>query len=234
MLCNVGAYRLSTGAGALCWNCDLANLDLHGGFAASSRLVSGIRVEWRSMSGPEVRRPGSATTETSVPPVAPATPSVLQSNILPLGAFAALLLAAATLILLVPSGAGSSTLKCYDSAGNYEPCGTRASASAARADSRTAAVHRPPGWIVSALYRPSSEQPGWETADQPVNPITNAPVNSATNLPAARRSGRKHLASACGRRLMPCFFSAVRRGITHLASAAGAMGPARAAAREHL
>lgn len=179
------------------------------------------------MSNREVRRPGSATAETSVPPAAPATHSALQIKILPLGAFAALLTVAATLILLIPSGPGNSTLKCYDSAGNYEPCGTQASASPVRSESRTAAVHRAPSWIGTALYNLSSEKPNWEAASE-------QPVNSAINAPAARRTTRKHLASVCGRRLMPCLFSAVRRGITHLASAAGTMGQARAAAREHL
>lgn len=184
------------------------------------------------MSGPEVRRPGSATTETSVPPAAPGTHSALQSKVLPLGAFAALLTAAAILILLIPSGPGNSTLQCYDGAGNYEPCGTQASASPARSESQTAAVHRAPSWIATALYKPSAEKPSaekpnWEAAG------TEQLVNSAISAPTARRTTRKHLASACGRRLMPCFFSAVRRGITHLASAAGAIGQARPP-REHL
>ena len=178
------------------------------------------------MSGQEVRRPVSATAETS--PAAPATHSALQSKILPLGAFAALLTVAAILILLIPSGPGNSTLKCYDSAGNYEPCGTRASAPPARSESRTAAVHRAPSWIATALYNASPEKPNWEAAG------AEQPVNSAINAPTARRTSKKHLASACGRHLMPCFFSAVRRGFTHLASAAGTMGQARAAAREHL
>ena len=180
------------------------------------------------MSNRELRRPSLATAETSVPPAAPATQSGLQSKILPLGAFAALLPVAAVLILLIPSGPGNSTLKCYDSAGNYEPCGTQASASPVRPASRTAAVHRAPGWIATALYNLSSEKPNWETAG------VEQPVNSAISAPAGRRTTKKHLASVCGRRLMPCFFSAVRRGITHLASAAGTMGQARAAAREHL
>lgn len=179
------------------------------------------------MDDRQVRRPSSATAETSVPPAAPATHSVLQSKILPLGAFAALLTAAAILIVFIPSGPGNSTLKCYDRAGNYEPCETQASAPPARSDSRTAAVHRAPSWIATALYNPSSEKPNWEMAG------AEQPVNSAISAPTARRTTKRHLASACGRRLMPCFFSAVRRGITHLASAAGAMGQARPA-REHL
>jgi hypothetical protein len=186
------------------------------------------------MNGREVRRPNRDTLETVVSPAAAPPSSVLHGKILPLGAFAALLMAAATLILLMPSGAGNSTLQCYDRAGNREPCATRASASPTQSDVRTAAVHRPPGWIASALYEPATEKPGWNTAaaDPPANSTAAAPVNPEVSAPAVRRAGRRHLAATCGRRLMPCFFSAVRRGITHLASAAGTMGQARA--REHL
>lgn len=179
------------------------------------------------MNGRPVRPSGSGAAETAIPPAAPATHSVLQSKILPLGAFAALLMVAAILILFMPSGAGNSTLRCYDSAGNYEPCGTQASAPPAQAHSRTAQLHRTPSWIVAALYRPNWETPTWET------PAVEQPVNSAASVPAAHRSTKKHPAPACGRRLMPCFFSAVRRGIIHLASAAGTIGQARPA-REHL
>ena len=187
------------------------------------------------MSDRAVMRLATDPAATVIPSPAPATHSVLHSKILPLGAFAALLAVAASLILLMPSGAGNSALKCYDRAGNAEPCGTHASTAPARFDSRTAQVRRPLGWIASALYQPAAEKPAWEMAalDPPVNSATNAPANSAANAPAARHSGRKHLASVCGRRLMPCFFSAVRRGITHLASAAGTMGQGRWA-REHL
>ena len=186
------------------------------------------------MTDRPVRRPGSDPAEPVTPPPAQATHSVLHSKILPLGAFAALLTVAAVLILLMPSGAGNSTLKCYDSAGNYEPCVTRASAASARSHHRAAQVSRP-SWIKAALYEPSWEKAIWEspTADQPVNAAAGEPVNSAASIPVARHTSKKHLASACSRRLMPCFFSAVRRGFTHLASTAGAMGPPRYA-REHL
>jgi hypothetical protein len=185
------------------------------------------------MTARPVRRPGSDPAQPVAAPPAHTPHSALHSKILPLGAFAALLTAAAVLILLMPSGAGNSTLKCYDRAGNDEPCVTRANTAAARPDGATARVHRPPGWIKAALYEPSWEKPIWETPDQPVNATAGAPANSIASVPAARRAGKRRLASACGRHLMPCFFSAVRRGITHLASTAGAMGPARSA-REHL
>ncbi|HZR59863.1 MAG TPA: hypothetical protein VFA80_02745 [Xanthobacteraceae bacterium] len=186
------------------------------------------------MTDRPVWRPGSDPAEPVTPPPAHATHSVLHSKILPLGAFAALLTVAAVLILLMPSGAGNSTLKCYDRAGNYEPCVTRASASPSRSHNRTAQVARP-GWIKAALYEPSWEKPIWQTpaVDQPNNATAGEPANSAASIPVARHTSRKHLASACSRHLMPCFFSAVRRGFTHLASTAGAMGPSRSA-REHL
>jgi hypothetical protein len=37
----------------------------------------------------------------------------------------------------------------------------------------------------------------------------------------------------CGRRLLPCFFSALRRGVTHIAFVAATVGQPRPA-REHL
>jgi len=142
------------------------------------------------------------------------------------GALAALLAVVAVPLLFrgdMQQAAASSTLKCYDSAGEYEPCETRAGASASRVNSRTIAAHLSAGWITTALYRPES----WKTA------ALEQPENSAANAPAARRSGtsRKHLASACGRRLLPCFFSALRRGVTHFASAAAAQARP---VREHL
>jgi uncharacterized membrane protein len=142
------------------------------------------------------------------------------------GALAALLVVVAVPLLFradTQLAAANSTLKCYDSAGEYEPCGTRAGASASRLNGRTIGAHLSAGWIATALYRPES----WKTA------AVDQPENSATSAPAAPRSGtsRKHLASACGRRLLPCFFSALRRGVTHFASAAAAQARP---AREHL
>jgi hypothetical protein len=174
------------------------------------------------MNDREAKRPGSHTAETVLPPVAGTTHSVPRSKLLPLGAFAALLMAAASLILFMPSGAETGAVKCYDSAGNAEPCGAQAGVSPSRFDSLTVAVHRPASWITTALYRPS-----WNTA------AVDQPDNSPATAPAARRSGKKHVALACHGRLMRCFFSAVRNGFTHLASAAGTMEPTRAA-RAHL
>jgi hypothetical protein len=51
-----------------------------------------------------------------------------------------------------------------------------------------------------------------------------------------RRSSKpeKRLAlAACRRRLIPCVFSTLRRGLTHIASVAAMIGQARPA-REHL
>lgn len=143
-----------------------------------------------------------------------------------LGALAALLFVVAMPLFFradTQFAAANSTLKCYDSAGEYEPCGTHAGASPSRLNGRTIGTHLSTSWITTALYRPES----WKTA------AVDQPENSATNAPAARRSGtsRKHLASACGRRLLPCFFSALRRGVTHFASAAAAQARP---VREHL
>jgi len=151
--------------------------------------------------------------------------SVPQRKIL-LGVLAALLVVVAVPLLFradTQLATANNTLKCYDSTGESEPCGTRASASASRLNSRTIGAHLSAGWITTALYRPES----WKTA------AVEQPENSATNAPAARRSGtsRKRLASTCGRRLLPCFFSALRRGVTHFASAAAAQARP---VREHL
>ncbi len=77
------------------------------------------------MSGRQVRRPVSDTAKPIIPLAANATNSVP----LFLGAFAPLLVVVAVPILFradMPSVAANSTLNCYDSAGNYEPCVPRA------------------------------------------------------------------------------------------------------------
>ena len=143
-----------------------------------------------------------------------------------LGVLAAFLVVVAVPLLFradTQLATANNTLKCYDSAGEYEPCGTHANASASRLNGRTIGAHPSASWITTALYRPES----WKTA------AVEQPENSATNAPAARRSAtsRKRLAPACGRRLLPCFFSALRRGVTHFASAAAAQARP---IREHL
>lgn len=178
----------------------------------------------RAMSDRQVRRLVSETSK-NVFLFATKITSVPHRKIL-FGTFAALFVVAAAPVLFradMQLDAANSTLKCYDSAGEYEPCGTRAGASPSRFNGRTIRTHLSASWITTALYPPES----WKTA------AVVQPENSATNAPLARRSGasRKHLASVCGRRLIPCFFSALRRGVTHFASAAAAQARP---VREHL
>src|SRR5436190_24148541 len=159
-------------------------------------------------------------------------------KILFLAVFAPLLAVIAALILFradMLSAQGNSTLNCYDSAGNYESCATRASASPSPFNGQTTRAHQLASWTATALY----QQATWTTTavDQPANWTTNAvdqPADRTTSAPVARRSitSGKHAAN-CRRRLMPCFFSALRRGFTHIASVAATVGQARPA-REHL
>ena len=179
-----------------------------------------------------------------------------------LGAFAALLVVVAVPILSradMPPVPTSSTLKCYDSAEKYEPCVTQASASQSRFNGRTTGAdqaagwtrtalyqaHQPPSWTRTALYQ-AHQPPSWTRtalyqAHQPPSWTRTAlyqahqPANLTTSAPAARHSStsRKHPALAiCARRLIPCFLSALRRRLTHIASVAATVGQARPA-REH-
>lgn len=158
-----------------------------------------------------------------------AAKSVPHCKILLFGALAAMLVAAAVPILSfadLPTRAATSTLKCYDTAGNSESCATRASASAAQPDGRITGTHRLPGWITTALYQEATSAAG--AVEQPANGTTSAPAARRTSSP------RRHIASAaCSRRVIPCLFSALRRGVTHIASAAANLSQARPA-REHL
>jgi len=147
---------------------------------------------------------------------------VPRSKILFLGAFAPLLVVAATSIFFradVPSVKAYGTLNCYDSAGNYKPCVTRVSASTSQLNDRTTGVYQP-SWATTALF----QQAIWPTnaVDQPENLMKSAP--------AARRSSTSGKRPAtCARRLIPCFLSALRRRLTHIAS----VGQTRPV-REHL
>jgi hypothetical protein len=180
------------------------------------------------MSGRRARRPVSDTAESVIQFAANAANSIARGKILLLGAFAALPVIVAVPILFqtdTPPVAADSTLKCYDRAGNYQPCLTQASAAPSRFNGQTTSTIRPPTWTTTALYQESS----WATTavDQPAN---------STSAPVARRgsrSGKRLALAACGRRLIPCVFSTLRRGLTHIASVAATMGRARPA-REHL
>src|SRR5271169_4922835 len=172
------------------------------------------------MSGRRVRRAVSETAQTVSPFAANATNSVPHRKILLLAVFATLLVVVTVPILsrtdTLPVVA-NSTLKCYDSTGNYEPCVTPASASPSRFNGRTTGTHQPPNWAATALYL----QAGWATA------AVDQPPNWTTSAPAARQSstsGKRRALAICGGRLVPCLFSAVRRGLTHIASAAAIVG----------
>jgi hypothetical protein len=191
------------------------------------------------MRGRRVRRAVSDVAETVIPFAAGARNSVLHGKALLFGVFAALpaVVAAASLFRAdMPPVAANSTLKCYDSAGNYEPCVTRASAPASRLNGRTTRPPQIASWTRAALYQQASWATG--TRDQPESWATTAldqPANS-TSASAARRSatpGKRSASVVCRRRLIPCFFSALRRGFTHIVSVAAAVGQGRPA-REHL
>jgi len=151
-----------------------------------------------------MRRPISDAAETVIPFTPNARNSVSNSKFLLLGTFAALLVLVAAPIFFrvdTPQATASSTLKCYDSTGNHEPCLMRASASPPGFDGRTTDhPHQPPSWITTALYQPAS---------------------GTTTAPAAGRSstpGRRAGFAICRQRFIPCFFSALRRRLTHIAS----------------
>jgi hypothetical protein len=197
------------------------------------------------MSGQRVRRLVSDTAGIVILFAANATKPVLHSRILLSGAFAASLLVVGVPILFeadVSPVAADGTLKCYDGAGNHEPCATQAntsperfSASPARFNGSTAGALRPPSWTTAALYEQSSwaiaaadQQPSWTTAeaDQSANP-TSAPIVRH----GGGRWGRHQASASCRRHLIPCFLATLRRGLTHIASAAAS---AARPAREHL
>ena len=184
------------------------------------------------MSGRRVNRPFSDTAETAIPLATNATNPISNRKILFLGAFAPLIVAVSILFRAdMPSATPKGTLNCYDSAGNYEPCVTRASANQLQFNDPTIEAAEPASWTKTALYQQTilptsvlSQQGIWPTTavDQPANLITSAP--------AARRSsppGKRPALATCGRHLIPGFFSALRRGLTHLASAAATRGSTR-------
>jgi hypothetical protein len=178
-----------------------------------------------SMGGWRVRRPVSGAAKTLIPLAAKAT-SCPHFKIPFLVVFATLLVVLAAPILFranIPSVTADSTLKCYDSAGNYEPCATRASASRSQFNGRTTRTQQPPSWTTTALY----QQTIWPTTALDKSAIwpgtaVDEPADW-TRGAAARRSsmpGKRSALVTCRRRLVPCFFSALRRGLTQIASVA--------------
>jgi hypothetical protein len=183
-----------------------------------------------------VKRPVSDSAAPINPLAASAAKLVPHSKIPFLGVFAPLLVVVAVPILFrtdMPSVAANSALNCYDSAGNHEPCVTPAGASPSQFNDQTTGAHQLASWTITALY----QQAIWPTTavGQPANWKTSAIDQSAnlTSAPATRRSTPGKRSAICGRRLIPCFFSALRRGLTHIASVAATVGQARPA-KEHL
>ncbi len=122
----------------------------------------------------------------------------------------------------MPMLTANSTLKCYDSAGRYESCATLASAPLSEINAPTIGNDQPATVTTTASYREPS--PTFAPADRLANWTASAPVALPASTPEKRST-----AVACGRRLIPCFFSALRRGVTHVALVASRHGarPAR-------
>jgi hypothetical protein len=149
----------------------------------------------------------------------------------------------------VPSLTADSTLKCYDSAGNVAPCTTLASASPSRSNVREAEFDRTAAWTAAAFYQRArspkpvfdqdqqasspraafdqqdQDQQDQDQQDQASLPATagSQPPSRATSALPIRRSNllhRRAASASCGRHLIPCFFSTLRKGVTHLAAAA--------------
>jgi hypothetical protein len=201
------------------------------------------------MSGRRVRRLILDSAETVIAFAADATNSIANRKLLFLGALAPLVVAIPILFRAdVPSVAAKGTLSCYDSAGNYEPCVAEASAAPSQFDGRTTEVHQPASWTRTALFQqaiwPTTalyQQAIWSTTalyqqgNWPTT-VVDQPVSSIASAPVARRgstSGKSLASAVCRRRFIPCFFSALRRKLTHLASVAAGAGQARPA-KEHL
>lgn len=201
------------------------------------------------MSGRRVKWLISGMAEGVMLIAAGAAKFIPRGKILVSGASAALLFVVAVPMLFeagAPPVAADGTLRCYDGAGNHQPCVTHASAPPARLNRPAIGALRPPSWTTVALY----EQSSWTTAalDPPSSWATPAvdqqsvattaavdqPENSAS-APVARRGrwGKHSAAAACKRHLIPCFFSTLRKGLTHIASAAANLARVRPA-KEHL
>ncbi len=140
----------------------------------------------------EVRRSLSAA-EAVVGLAANAASFPLHSKILLSGAGAALLAVAAVPLLSgseMPPVTANGTLRCYGSAGNYEPCATPASASPLQLNIRKTAVDPPASWTTTVLYR----QARWSTAaaDEPAN-WEASPTSLTAQHCAGKTRGRARL-----------------------------------------
>jgi hypothetical protein len=178
------------------------------------------------MSRRLLRRSVSDMANLIITLAASATNLVPHRKIVFLGSIAPLLAVAALPILFgidTPSVEASSTLNCYDRAGNYEPCIARANTSPSNQfGSRTIEPHQSVTWTTTALY----QQAIWPTnsGNKPENWTTAAADPTAnlttSGITAQRSSAPGKRPSICGRHLIPCFFSALRRQLTHIASVA--------------
>jgi len=155
----------------------------------------------------------------------------------------------------------NTTLKCYSRTGNYQPCVTQARVWRLRpivarqsAGWTTSAPYQEANPATAAPAQQASgpyQQASGATAapDQQARPVTAALEQqaSATASPvvlpaywtpaalAARRTivpAKRRVVARCRRHSLTCFFSALRRGVTHIASVAATMG--RPPGREHL
>jgi len=198
--------------------------DVEFGFGKSRFCISGFATRpgdarfGDSVSARRARRPVSDMAKPIMLIAVNSTNSISHSKIRFLGASALLVAVAAVPISFRadrPSVKANSTLNCYDSAGNYEPCAMPASVSPPQFNEGTTEAHRPARWTTTALY----QQAIWSTTvvDQPAIWTTSTvdhPANSTTSTSAARRSrtAGKHPA-ICGRR-PPCCGGGLR--ILHL------------------
>lgn len=196
-----------------------------------------------------VRRLVPGTAESVMLIAAGGAKLIPRGKIMLSAAFAASVIVVAIPLLFeagTPPVAADGTLKCYDGAGNHQPCVTQASAPPPRLNRPAIGPLRPPSWTMTALY----QQSNWMTAalDPPsswatpaVDQQSSAPTaavdqpENSTSAPVVRhaRWGKRQAAAACKRHLIPCFFSTLRKGLTHIAFAAASLARVRPA-REHL
>jgi hypothetical protein len=225
-----------------------------------SRLVSCdfVTRSGDSMSGRRLKDPASDTAAPGVASGAQAKHSLASRKTLRVGASAALaaLVAATSAVTFfradTPSVAADSTLKCLDRFGHYEPCVAQASAATPRPNDSTtgspgsqrpaswtaSAPSQRAGWTATALYKPTSwtatavsQQTSWTTAagEQPADPAASAPAEPHA-VPTAKRTA----SASCRRRAVSCFFHALGRKLTHIATAVAAAGQPRPGTRERL